>query len=336
MNERSAKVTVGIPTYNRSGLLRTAIESVLAQSVTQFQLVISDNASSDDTEATVMSFRDPRIHYTRTDRNIGMSNNFNRIIELANTEFLVILPDDDLLRPDYLASVVPVLERYDRVGVIHTGFDLIDGNGDVVERGKMLLETREPLTIETGDQFLDRSMRQAWTLCWSSALFRRDAVVAAGGLPIEAEPLGDIPLYMKLALDWDFACIARSLVAFRIHAETASEVFASESPLSSSIFEIRMRFLETAALPASHVARYRAIAAASLRSDTIETMTRLANRAGSGAGWWFTIRTLAEIVRNYPRTLLLPVTWKLLAAHFGGRYARHLSVRLLGASGRDV
>lgn len=336
MNERSAKVTVGIPTYNRSGLLRSAIESVLAQSFTQFRLVISDNASTDDTEETVMSFRDSRIQYTRTDHNIGLSNNFNRIIELANTEFLIVLPDDDLLRPQYLASVVPVLERYDRVGVVHTGFDVIDGNGDVVERGKTLLETREPLTIETGDQFLDRSMRQAWTVCWSSALFRRDPVLAAGGLSVEEEPLGDIPLFMKLALNWDFGCIARPLVAFRTHAETASEVFASESPLANSIFEIRMRFLEKAALPASRRARYRAIAAASLRPDTIETMTRLANQAGAGAGWWFTIRTVAEIVRNYPRTLLLPVTWKLLAAHFGGRYARRLSVRLLGASGRDV
>ena len=70
------KLTVGIPTYNRSGLLREAIESVLAQTFTDFRLIVSDNASDDDTPEVVRSFDDERIDYLRTERNIGPIGNF--------------------------------------------------------------------------------------------------------------------------------------------------------------------------------------------------------------------------------------------------------------------
>ena len=98
------KLTVGIPTYNRSGLLREAIESVLAQTFTDFRLIVSDNASDDDTAEVVRSFGDERIEYARSEHNIGAIGNFNRLIELADTEFLMLLPDDDFLYPDHLAG----------------------------------------------------------------------------------------------------------------------------------------------------------------------------------------------------------------------------------------
>ena len=77
---------------------------------------MSDNASDDETPDVVASFADPRIDYIRSDRNIGMIANFNRVIHHAETPFLVLLPDDDLLYPDYLRSVVDVLSNHASVG----------------------------------------------------------------------------------------------------------------------------------------------------------------------------------------------------------------------------
>ena len=73
---RKPTVTVYIPTYNRCGMLKGAIESVLAQSFEDFELIISDNASEDDTGAIVSSFNDSRIVYLRNDRNIGFQKNW--------------------------------------------------------------------------------------------------------------------------------------------------------------------------------------------------------------------------------------------------------------------
>src|SRR5215831_17377998 len=94
-NKNSVAVTVGIPTYNRAEWLRESIASVLAQSYANFQLLISDNASDDTTEEVVASFDDSRIDYVRSVTNVGLVNNFNRLVEFAKGEFLIILPDDD-------------------------------------------------------------------------------------------------------------------------------------------------------------------------------------------------------------------------------------------------
>src|SRR4249920_1379724 len=114
-----ATVTVAIPTYNRAALLRETLDSVLAQTHSNFRLVISDNASTDETADVVASYCDTRIEYVRREHNIGMNANFNRLIELTETEFLTLLPDDDLLYPDYLHSVLDVLQRNPLVGLVH-------------------------------------------------------------------------------------------------------------------------------------------------------------------------------------------------------------------------
>ena len=74
----SAKITVGIPTFNRSRLLKQTIETVLAQTFTSFRLIVGDNASEDDTPDVVRSFGDERIDYVRSARNIGAIGSLNR------------------------------------------------------------------------------------------------------------------------------------------------------------------------------------------------------------------------------------------------------------------
>src|SRR4051794_24029792 len=162
-----AKVTIGIPTYNRAAFLREAIESALAQSYRDFRLVISDNASTDDTCDVASSFVDPRIRYIRAEQNVGMIGNFNRLVELADTEFLMLLPDDDQLYPDYLSSVVELLERFPSVGVVHTAFDEIDTESRVQNHAVTFVNSRRPPTFELGHAFLERSMTSI-ALCFST------------------------------------------------------------------------------------------------------------------------------------------------------------------------
>ena len=77
-------VSVCIPTYNRAPLLAQAIQSVLGQTLQDFELLISDNASTDDTEAVVRSFDDPRIRYVRNEINLGGRANYDRCLQLAS------------------------------------------------------------------------------------------------------------------------------------------------------------------------------------------------------------------------------------------------------------
>ena len=252
-----AKVTVGIPTRNRSRWLRQAVESVLAQTYTEFRLVISDNASTDDTPAVVASFDDPRVSYHRSSVDLGMFGNLNRVSELAETEYVVVLPDDDLLYPDYLSSVVSVLERHPYVSVAHSAFDVIDEDGTVIERARVLLPSAGETTMETGPQLIERSMRRSGTVCWTSACFRTAALRAAGGIRAADGLYADGPLMMRIALHGGFCGFSRALVAVRVHptAESASVgqfAGAAYRPLADApgfLYRQRLAFLDEARFP---------------------------------------------------------------------------------------
>ena len=181
--------------------------------------------------------------------------------------------------PDYLRSTVAVLESYPNVGVVHTGFDVIDLAGDAMELSKLLVRTSEMLAIETGREFIERSMRQDWMICSPSALFRTEHFEAVGGFPADEEALADVPMLRRIALDWDIACISRPLVAFRVHDGTASATLGAlraglcrARVVPADHVRSRIRFFlnrsEAATTSSSDLHnRFRSIAEASLRRD---------------------------------------------------------------------
>ncbi|CAN5829308.1 hypothetical protein BH23GEM7_BH23GEM7_03130 [soil metagenome] len=108
INESRPLVSVGMPTYNRAVTLRRAIESVLAQDYPHFELVISDNASTDETQALCEEFckRDSRIRYIRQPVNCGANANFRKVLDQSRGEFFMWLADDDWLDYSYVSACV--------------------------------------------------------------------------------------------------------------------------------------------------------------------------------------------------------------------------------------
>ncbi len=113
MEQRSPKVTLGMPVYNAQRFLREVIDSILAQTFTDFELIISDNGSADETEAICMEYvrRDPRVQYHPNDRtNHGPGWNYNRTEALARGEYFRWAAADDLLAPTLLEKCVAALD----------------------------------------------------------------------------------------------------------------------------------------------------------------------------------------------------------------------------------
>jgi len=113
-------LSVGIPTYNRAPLLKRAAESVLAQTHANLELLISDNASSDGTEAYCreLADRDPRVRYLRSERNRGPTANFNILFEQLGGEYAMVLSDDDWLDPNYLEACLAELLRRPELALV--------------------------------------------------------------------------------------------------------------------------------------------------------------------------------------------------------------------------
>ncbi len=124
------KISVCIPTYNRAHFLSGAIASVMAQTISDWEIVVCDDGSTDGTPELMASYDDARIQYVRHDRNIGKSNNMRSGFEAATGKYFVKFDDDDLLTPDFLEKTSQILDQYPEVGLVGTDHWVMDGAGD--------------------------------------------------------------------------------------------------------------------------------------------------------------------------------------------------------------
>ncbi len=104
------RVTVLVPTYNREESLPRCLESVLAQSYGDWQLIVGDNASEDRTPDIIASLRDPRVRLVRRDQNVGYVRNHNLLLDEVDSEFVAFLHSDDWWEPHYLRQMVKLLD----------------------------------------------------------------------------------------------------------------------------------------------------------------------------------------------------------------------------------
>ncbi len=111
-----AAISIFIPVYNDTRWLPGAIESVLSQSHTDWQLIVGDNASSEDIEAVVRRYADPRLRYRRWETHVGIDENFNRTALLAEAPWVQLLGADDRLRPGCLERIAAAIDGWDSTG----------------------------------------------------------------------------------------------------------------------------------------------------------------------------------------------------------------------------
>jgi glycosyltransferase involved in cell wall biosynthesis len=127
--DRESLVSVVIPTYNRAAYLRFALQSVVAQSYRNLEIIICDNASPADPTAIVAEFGDPRIRLHRNATNLGPTPNTLMGVAMATGEYVAILGDDDIWQPDFIATLLAPLEADHGIVVAFCNHDIIDAQG---------------------------------------------------------------------------------------------------------------------------------------------------------------------------------------------------------------
>jgi glycosyltransferase involved in cell wall biosynthesis len=127
-------VTIGLPVYNGENYLAEAIDSILGQTYTDFELIISDNASTDSTEEICRKYadQDERIRYFRHDRNRGASPNYNFTVEKARGEYFKWAAHDDVLHPRFLEEAVRALDSDPGLSLAYSNTRTINEHGEVV------------------------------------------------------------------------------------------------------------------------------------------------------------------------------------------------------------
>ncbi len=214
-------VSVGIPTYNRARLLRQAITSVLRQTFQDFEIIVSDDCSPDDTAEVVKRFGDPRIRYHRTTTNLRPPRNWNECARLAQGEFFALLPDDDLWYPEFLAKMVAALQAQPGAGFAQCAYRSVDEN------------LRELRTIQASatDLALHGEDALIWQLehlaCIPAALLFRRAAMLDMGLWRE-DYWDDWAFIVRMAYRYGFLFIPRAFACSRIHGDNLNRRLFAE------------------------------------------------------------------------------------------------------------
>jgi len=205
------KVAVIIPTCNRSAYLKRAIESVCAQTYTDYEVIVVDDASTDDTAEVVAQFRDKPIKYIRHAENKGGSAARNTGITHSQSEYIAFLDDDDEWLPEKLARQVAVLDCGDKsVGGVCTGhFKVDDKSGAII--GEWIPLQKENLSKEI--------LKSNCLSTTSSLLFKRKVFEMVGLFDEKLKSFQDYDMWLRIAATYEFIALDGPLVNYYLHGQ---------------------------------------------------------------------------------------------------------------------
>ena len=224
-------IAVVIPAYNAGRFIGEAIESVRAQTISQWECVIVDDGSTDETPSRLAAYRDPRIRSIRQD-NIGEGAARARGVPLTRAPMIVFLDADDRLYPDALARYVNFLNRHAAAGVAYGERTLINEEGDPFG-----LEWRALLNKHPQGDVVEPILRRPFLSTPSQACLRREAVPSAEWLRARGQG-GDWLLLAGAALGSRFAYMGKPpLVEYRIRRGSLLRSVASNPRAAAEIRE---------------------------------------------------------------------------------------------------
>lgn len=223
-----AKVTVVIPTRNRVVFLQRAINSVLAQTVKNVEIVVVDDYSSDDIKGVIDSFGDHRIRLIRHDECKGGSASRNTGIAHSQAEFVAFLDDDDEWCHHKLESQLAVMRRHQELAMVYTGFLIVNQSTGVIEQIRRPQRQRDLSKCLLRDNVIGTT---------STVMVRK--VCLAGDIKFDEnlKSCQDWDFYLRMASDYQIDCISRPLVRHYKHDERITGCFADVIDGHNAIME---------------------------------------------------------------------------------------------------
>ncbi|MDH4066290.1 MAG: glycosyltransferase, partial [Acidobacteriota bacterium] len=215
-------VTVTMATHNHEKYVGDAIRSVLAQTFTDFELVVIDDGSTDGTAAVIRGFDDPRIRPVFFDENHGMVFTKRKCLELARGRYVAVFNSDDLFHPEKLEKQVDYLEHHPDCGAILTLAEVIDDDGAPFADEHHPYYRIFDQPNRTRHEWLRRFFYDGNCLCMPSALIRRESYDAAGWPDPRLFQLPDLDFWIRLCLFTELHVLQRKLTSFRVRSRQAN------------------------------------------------------------------------------------------------------------------
>ena len=219
------KVSICIPTYNRSDYLQYSVNSVLKQTYTDFELIICDDGSTDNTPEVVTSWNDSRIRYLRHAENIGRSRNMRSGFDAALGEYFIKFDDDDALTSEFLAKTVAVLDSHPEIDFVCTDLWVINAKNqrqEAATKANSAKWGKDKLTAGKIDNLIQETFVKQ-SLQVGSTLFRRACLSAVDYMRPEADGCEDFDLLVRVAIaGYQGYFLPELLMEYRFHGGQTS------------------------------------------------------------------------------------------------------------------
>jgi glycosyltransferase involved in cell wall biosynthesis len=287
-------VSVVIPAYNQAHFLGEAIQSVLNQTFRNFEIIVVDDGSTDDTPLVAQQFSD-HIKYIRQE-NKGLSGARNTAIRHASAEIIALLDSDDLWEPEFLDKMINCLKQNPQAGAVYCGFKWIDAEGRIMGNPNV--------RVVSPELFYKTIICEGNWLVPCAVVFRKHLAEKVGLFDESLSPVADAQLWTKLSAHASFVGLPEALVRYRRHGNNMSndpkymvaaiyqrteKLFGSPIGDASS-WSVLKRCAYTKVFLAG-AKRYLAFGDANTSADYIEELTRVAPLVASDVATW---RSLAR------------------------------------------
>lgn len=212
---KNPKVTVLMSVYNGEKYLREAIDSIINQTFKDFEFLIINDGSTDNTAKILKSYKDPRIKIITNKKNIGLTKSLNNGLRIAKGEYIARMDHDDISALTRLTEQTMFLDQHSNIAVLGTNFQIIDSSGKV-KTGAVIENHLSSIRIE-------------WELYWnnpivhSSVMFRTTIVKSYGGYPKE-KYCQDYALWLQMFTNIKMAIIKQPLFFLRKHGKNVSTI----------------------------------------------------------------------------------------------------------------
>jgi glycosyltransferase involved in cell wall biosynthesis len=322
-------VSIGVPSYNGAQFIAECLESILGQTFEDFEVIIVDDCSTDETIALAKTYakEDRRISIHVNPSRLGLVGNFNRCVALAHGKYVCIFGQDDVMLPDNLGHKVKLLELYPNAGFVHSNIYQIDERGDIFKEHWKPQSTGDYVT--NGREFFRDLIAGTNHICCPSVLVRKECFSSLGYFLEKLFFACDWEMWMRIALKYDVACIGRPLVKYRRHSSSET------SRVERDCIELEQEYLAKKIILSRQDARHGETSklARQVMATLAEKSLRSARRAfyennleASRTFWRTAFKVDPRVVMRYPH---ISLGLKLLLGSRGLRTARILKSRIL-------
>jgi glycosyltransferase involved in cell wall biosynthesis len=236
------KVSICIPVYDGAKFLAEAIHSTLNQTLTDFELIVVDDCSTDGSDEIVRSLTDERLTSVRNAERLGLVGNWNKCLGLARGEYLYVFHQDDVMLPGNVQAKVKLLDANSSVGFVFSRTEFIN------DQGRPLETTFQSAAISNGvhdgRQFFDRYFLQPNVICCPSVMVRKSCYEKLGGFDSRLAYACDHEMWMRICLFYDVAYIDEALLQYREHDGNESRSFYDHLSNLKENFLSRMFLLD--------------------------------------------------------------------------------------------